>query len=107
MTRRDKCALVGKRASLLEPAQAKEAWYQLAILLDGMGDKDVPKFNDLLRAIRQSTIHGATALSVNDTSDASVKKSIEDVCSEPPTAIDEEMEYVRREKMSPDDANMD
>lgn len=83
MTRRDKCVLVGKRASLLDPAQAREAWYQLAILLDGMGEKDIPKFNDLLRAIRLSTIYGASRLTVpdGDASYAAMKQAIADVCS--------------------------
>lgn len=58
MTRRDKCELVGRRAENLNAAQAAVAWWQLSEELRELGDRDVPKFKDLLRAIRKATIKG-------------------------------------------------
>jgi hypothetical protein len=56
MTRRDKCHLVGKRAGMLNDAQAVIAWKCLALDLDALGETDLPKFKHLLRAIRAATI---------------------------------------------------
>lgn len=56
MTRRDYCYAVGVRAHRLRPNQAAEAWYFLATRLEALGDKDIPKFWDLLAAIRAGTI---------------------------------------------------
>lgn len=55
-TRRDYVYTVGIRASKLSPEQAHEAWQSLARQLEQMGDKDIPKFWDLLAAIRAATI---------------------------------------------------
>lgn len=56
MTRRDKCYLVGKRAGKLPPLEAAAAWQVLAGHIEDMSEQDIPKFNDLLRAIRKATI---------------------------------------------------
>jgi hypothetical protein len=56
MTRRDRCYLFGRRAATLTPPQAAEAWYSLAEKVEGFGTMDVPKFNDLLIAIRVATV---------------------------------------------------
>lgn len=56
--RRERCYVVSKRARLLEGRNAARAWMELAIILDRLSDKDVPKFDDLLKAIRTATIKG-------------------------------------------------
>lgn len=56
MTRRDKCYLVGRRASKLTPLQAAKAWAYLAWKVESFGEADVPKFNDLIWAIRNGTL---------------------------------------------------
>lgn len=56
LTRRDRCYLFGRRAIRLTPPQAAEAWYKLAEKVESMGDLDVPKFNDLLIALRVATV---------------------------------------------------
>jgi hypothetical protein len=58
MTRRDKCHLIGLRAQRLTPAQASRAWAALAKRIEEFGDKDIPKFNDLLAAILKSLWDG-------------------------------------------------
>lgn len=50
-TRRDRCYVIGRRAQKLIPSQAARAWLALARALERMGEKDVPKFNDLLASI--------------------------------------------------------
>lgn len=57
ITRRDRCYLIGLRASRLDPTQAAAAWASLASRLVDMGEEDIPKFRPLLEAIRTSTIH--------------------------------------------------
>lgn len=58
MTRRDKCWLVGRRAKKINQAiVAAQAWATLAEKIEDMGDMDMPKFNDLLNAVRQSHLH--------------------------------------------------
>lgn len=57
MTRRDRCYLVGKRAGMLAHHQAARAWRMLAADIEAFGQADVPKFNQLLAAVRRSTIH--------------------------------------------------
>ncbi len=54
--RRVRCYLVGRRASKLTPPQAVEAWYSLARQLEAMEEKDIPKFLDLLCAIRAANL---------------------------------------------------
>jgi hypothetical protein len=56
MTRRDMCYFIGKRAGKLNPAQAAKAWEIMARRVEGMGEMDVPKFLNLLVAIRSATI---------------------------------------------------
>lgn len=48
LTRRDRCYLIGRRAFRLSPAQAAAAWFHFAGKVEALGDRDVPKFNDLL-----------------------------------------------------------
>lgn len=59
VTRRDKCWSVGRRALLLPPERAAIAWLAVARDLVAMGERDLPKFNDLLRSIRAATISEA------------------------------------------------
>lgn len=54
--RRDYCFFVGLRAAKLNPSLAAVAWNTLARRLEALGDKDVPKFIDLLAAVRAATI---------------------------------------------------
>lgn len=63
MRRRDHCALVGKRAAALSPRRAAKAWALLAQKLDDLGMKDIPKYADIMQAIRQSTIEVARDMS--------------------------------------------
>lgn len=56
LTRRDRCWLVGIRASLLSDAAGARAWMELAARLQSLENKDVPKFDDLLGAVRSATI---------------------------------------------------
>lgn len=56
MMRRDRCYLVGKRAGKLAPAEAAAAWQLLAGFIEDMGERDIPKFNDLLTAVRKANI---------------------------------------------------
>jgi hypothetical protein len=56
MPRRDWCLLVGNRGQHLNERQAAEAWYRLCRYLWDMGERDVPKYNDLITAIRKSII---------------------------------------------------
>ncbi len=60
LTRRDRCYLFGRRAVRLTPPQAAEAWYALAEKVVEMGEMDVPKFNDLLIAVRVATVRAIT-----------------------------------------------
>lgn len=70
MTRRDVLFLVGKRASKLDAAQSAVAWKTLAgYLRDEAATLDVPKFRDLVGAIRAATI-AATAPSASSSSSA-------------------------------------
>ena len=55
-TRRDKCYLVGRRGQRLTGAAAIYAWQNLSARLIAMQERDVPKFNDILIAIRVATI---------------------------------------------------
>ena len=56
MTRRDRCYLFGRRACRLSPEEARRAWQSLALQVEALGEKDVPKFNDLLIAVRVATV---------------------------------------------------
>lgn len=56
LNRRDRCYLVGRRAALLASNEAAEAWALLANYVERMGDRDVPKFKELLHSIRIATI---------------------------------------------------
>lgn len=56
LPRRDKCYIVGRRASNLTIKEAAEAWYLLATGLINLGESDMPKFKALLQLIRAATI---------------------------------------------------
>lgn len=58
MNRRDKVYLVAKRAWRLTGCDAAKAWGHLALDLETIAKTDMPKFRDLLRAIRRATIAG-------------------------------------------------
>lgn len=55
-TRRDACFFVGKRAAMLSTAEACTAWQILSLKVQTMEDMDIPKFRDMLSAVRSSTI---------------------------------------------------
>lgn len=50
------CFSVGRRAAFLDPEKAAAAWKILAEHLEAMGEMDVPKFRDLVKAIRDANI---------------------------------------------------
>lgn len=52
ITRRDLCYLVGRRAQRLGEGEAAIAWKVLAQGLEDLGERDVPKFADVLGLIR-------------------------------------------------------
>lgn len=56
--RRDRCYFVGLRAARLYPDQAAIAWQHLAKRVESLGDKDLPKYADLISAIRDATFSG-------------------------------------------------
>ena len=56
LTRRDRCGLIAERAARLGILEAAAAWYALATSIDVLSEKDVPKFNDILGAVRSATI---------------------------------------------------
>lgn len=56
--RRDKVFLAGQRMGRLTANQAAHAWGRLAHELYDLSEADIPKFADILKAIRQSTIYG-------------------------------------------------
>lgn len=59
ITRRDKIYFASQRALRLEGANAELAWNDLAKRMELLSLKDVPKFDDLYRAIRGATMVGA------------------------------------------------
>lgn len=56
LRRRDECYLVGLRASKIRGAAAAVAWHLMADHLMALDTKDVPKYKDVLNAVRQATI---------------------------------------------------
>jgi hypothetical protein len=56
LPRRDRCFATGRRALLLTGDRAAAAWRLLAGELQDMGMMEIPKYRDLLRAIRKATI---------------------------------------------------
>lgn len=57
LTRRDLCFLCGSRAAFLSRHEAATAWLTLARDLETLSERDLPKFRDLITAIRAATIH--------------------------------------------------
>lgn len=58
MNRRDRCDMISRRMMELNPQQAERAWRNLTGALIICGELDIPKFEDLLTAIRTATIYG-------------------------------------------------
>lgn len=56
--RNDLCYLVGRRAGLLSGKAAIKAWRELAQRLEDLGERDLPKFQDIVMSIRHATIEG-------------------------------------------------
>lgn len=54
--RRELCYIIGRRAFNLTVNEGARAWFDMATSLESLAHKDVPKFNDLVRAIRRATI---------------------------------------------------
>lgn len=61
MTRRDRCHFVAARACGLTDKQRQVAWSNLCLEVETLAEMDIPKFKDLLRAIRRATIAGKQA----------------------------------------------
>lgn len=58
--RRDRVFITAKRAGSLDTNSASKAWFYLCGYLEKLGGYDhlaIPKFNDMLRAIRKATIY--------------------------------------------------
>lgn len=62
--RRDQCYLVGMRGAFLAPDEAARAWFYLTGFLSEMGMLDVPKYRDVIRAVRRATIEGRKSSSL-------------------------------------------
>ena len=58
-TRRDTCFAVGETMLELNQRQAAEAWRSLGRSLVRLGDKDIPKFMDMLASINAATMVGS------------------------------------------------
>lgn len=58
MNRRDRCEMISRRMSELTAEQSERAWRHLTGALIICGDLDMPKFENLLTAIRAATIYG-------------------------------------------------
>lgn len=68
LTRRDRCYLVARRASRLTHREASWAWMHLCSLLASFGQEErirLPKFNELLDAIRTATVQGRRVADAN------------------------------------------
>jgi hypothetical protein len=59
--RRDLCGAVARRMSKLDARQAAWAWHELSIHIEQLELKDIPKFWDLLFAMRACTFFGRKA----------------------------------------------
>ncbi|HXJ75742.1 MAG TPA: hypothetical protein VNM37_22990, partial [Candidatus Dormibacteraeota bacterium] len=55
-TRRDLCYLLGRRGSRFNLLQSAEAWGILCRQLEALGEKDVPKWMDVMVAINVARI---------------------------------------------------
>lgn len=58
LPRRDRCFVYSRRASRLHQQQAAIAWNYLSGELESLSQRDIPKFEDLMRAIRHATAVG-------------------------------------------------
>ena len=56
MTRRDRCYLLARRGMRLHIVSQAVAWESLCSQLEELGEKDVPKFHDVIHAIRRAII---------------------------------------------------
>lgn len=56
--RRDQCHAAATRAMKLLAHERERAWRHLALELEVLSERDMPKYADLFRAIRQATIKG-------------------------------------------------
>lgn len=61
MTRRDRCYFMGRRGKTLSEQHMANAWGLLCQSLVELGDRDMPKFDDVLLAIRAATIRARHA----------------------------------------------
>ena len=57
-TRRDTCYAVGEKMLELNTQQAAEAWSSLGRHLVRLGDRDIPKFMDMITGINAATMSG-------------------------------------------------
>lgn len=65
-TRRDMCYSVGRRAAQLKPHEAAAAWHDMAAKIESLGDADIPKFKDIIAAVRHANIFGKKSGAVSD-----------------------------------------
>lgn len=66
--RRDRCYFVGRRALTLKRGEAANAWRFMATRLESFGDKDMPKYHDVMAAIRDATIYARQQTLLKDQS---------------------------------------
>lgn len=52
MPRRDQCWFIGRRMNRLHVNQAAFAWFALASRLEQLGEKDVPRYRDIIVTLR-------------------------------------------------------
>ncbi len=83
--RRDLCYIIGRRAARLTPAQAVEAWDVLARELEKLGDRDLPKFQDVLGLIYAAAVRGTRA--VPNPKKELLGGSVQDPCRTPAKAV--------------------
>lgn len=59
--RRDRCELIGRRGKTLSEKHMANAWGLLCQSMVELGERDMPKFEDVLKAIRLATIRARHA----------------------------------------------
>ena len=57
-TRRDTCYAIGEKMLELNASQAAAAWASLGRHLVSLGDRDIPKFMDMITGINAATMIG-------------------------------------------------
>lgn len=61
LSRRDRCYLIGRRGKTLSEKNMANAWGLLCQSMVELGERDVPKFEDVIAAIRTATVRARHA----------------------------------------------